>query len=201
MDNSENGNRWSTNSFGDSKNYPRSYIVISFVLFLYIFVIALTLQNKKLRRRSANKFLMNLFISDGIVCISFISYAGQLLAIWDNERYSFDHYLMLQTPVIFIYVAVIFSMLNFPLITADRLIYSYCLGDYYSICDTHDYNRQCLGSWNQEMFRERHLCCCSYNRFHYALYIEFLRICGSEGQTKSVWENHSWHREHSSAQW
>ena len=133
--------------------------------------------------------------------ISFISYAGQLLAIWDNERYSFDHYLMLQTPVIFIYVAVIFSMLNFPLITADRLIYSYCLGDYYSICDTHDYNRQCLGSWNQEMFRERHLCCCSYNRFHYALYIEFLRICGSEGQTKSVWENHSWHREHSSAQW
>ena len=81
MDNSENRNRSSTNSFGDSKNYPRSSIVISFVLFLYIFVIALTLQNKKLRRRSANKFLMNLFISDGIVCISFISYAGQLLAI------------------------------------------------------------------------------------------------------------------------
>ena len=123
MDNSENGNRSSANSFRGSKNYPRSSIVISsFALFLYIFVIALTMRNKKLRRRPANKFLLNLFISDGIVCISFISYAGQLLAIWDDERSFLDNYEILQTPVIFIYVAVVFSMLNFTLITADRLI-------------------------------------------------------------------------------
>ena len=123
MDNSENRNRSSTNSFGGSKNYPRSFIVISsFALFLYIFVIALTLRNKKLRRRPANKFLLNLFISDGIVCISFIFYAGQLLAVWDDEKSFFGNYLMLQTPVIFIHVSVVFSMLNFILITADRLI-------------------------------------------------------------------------------
>ena len=97
-------------------------VISSFALFLYIFVIALTLRNKKLRRRPANKFLLNLFISDGIVCISFIFYAGHFLAVWDDERPFFGNYLILQTPVIFIYVAVVFSMLNFTLITADRLI-------------------------------------------------------------------------------
>ena len=123
MDNSENQNRSSTNSFGVSKNYSRSSIVISsFALFLYIFVIALTLRNKKLRRRPANKFLLNLFISDGIVCISFISFDGQLLAIWDDKRYFPNNYLMLLKTVIFVYVAVVFSMLNFTLITVDRLI-------------------------------------------------------------------------------
>ena len=123
MDKSENRNRSSANSFRGSKNYPRSFMVISsLALSLYIFVITLTLRNKKLRRRPANKFLLNLFISDGIVCISFLSYAGKLLAIWDDKRSFFDNYLSLQTPVIFIYVAIVFSMLNFTLITVDRLI-------------------------------------------------------------------------------
>ena len=97
-------------------------VISSLALSLYIFVITLTLRNKKLRRRPANKFLLNLFISDGIVCISFMSYAGKLLAIWDDKRSFFDNYLTLQTPVIFIYVAIVFSMLNFTLITVDRLI-------------------------------------------------------------------------------
>ena len=120
---SENRNISSPNSFGGRKNHPRSSIVISsLALFLYIFVIVLTLRNKKLRRRPANKFLLNLFISDGIVCISFISFDGHLLAIWDDKRSFLDYYLMLPTPVIFAYVTVVLSMLNFTLITADRLI-------------------------------------------------------------------------------
>ena len=123
MDNSEKRNISSTIFFRGNKNYPRSFIILSsFALFLYIFVIAFMLRNNKLRRRPANKFMLNLFISDGIVCISFMSYAGNLLRIWDDGNTFFQNYLALQTPVVFIHVVVVLSMLNFTLITADRLI-------------------------------------------------------------------------------
>ena len=123
MNNSEKRNRSSTIIFRGNKNHSRSFIILSsFALFLYIFLIALTLRNKKLRRRPANKFLLNLFISDGIVCISFMSYAGNLLGIWEDGKTFFKNYVILQTPVIFIHVVVVLSMLNFTLITLDRLI-------------------------------------------------------------------------------
>ena len=123
MDNSEKRNISSTIFVRGNKNYPRSIIILSsFALFLYIFLIAFILRNNKLRRRPANKFMLNLFISDGIVCISFMSYAGNLLRIWDDGNTFFQNYLTLQTPVVFIHVVVVLSMLNFTLITVDRLI-------------------------------------------------------------------------------
>ena len=123
MNNSEKRNISSTILLRGNKNHSRSFIILSsFALFLYIFLIALTLRNKKLRRRPANKFLLNLFISDGIFCISLMSYAGNLLGIWDDGKTFFKNYLILQTPVTFIHVVVVLSMLNFTLITVDRLI-------------------------------------------------------------------------------
>ena len=123
MDNTEIRNRSSANSFGDGKHYPRIFIVISsFALLLHIFVIVLVLRNKKLRRRPANKFLLNLLISDAIVCILFMSYAGKLLSIWNDQKSFFDYYFMLPTLDVFFYVIIVPSMLNFTLITVDRLI-------------------------------------------------------------------------------
>ena len=97
-------------------------VISSFALFLYIFVIVLMLRNKKLRKRPANKFLLNLLISDAIVCILFMSYAGRLLAIWDDEKSFFENYFMLPALDVFFYVIIVLSMLNFTLITVDRLI-------------------------------------------------------------------------------
>ena len=100
-----------------------SFIVLAFfALVLHIFVILLMLWNKKLRRKPANKFLLNLLISDGIVCISFMSYAGYVLEIWDDKKRFFESYFLLHKFHIFFDVVVVLSMLNFTLITVDRLI-------------------------------------------------------------------------------
>ena len=116
-------NRSTTNFSPESKNYSRSFIVLSSVAWLlYVFVIVLMLRNKTLRRRSANKFLVNLFISDGIVCIVFICYAGVLLATWNDEKSFFGKNFRLPTLEIVFHIIVVSPMLNFTLITVDRLI-------------------------------------------------------------------------------
>ena len=51
-----------------------------------------------------------------------MSYAGNLLGIWEDGKTFFKNYMILQTPVIFIHVVVVLSMLNFTLITLDGLI-------------------------------------------------------------------------------
>ena len=123
MDESENQNISNSKPLNTTKNYPRSLVVLSsFTLLLNIFVIVLMLQNKKLRPRPANKFLLNLIASDGIVCISFILYAGHLLTKWDDKKSFFENYFILQNSVVFFYVVVVLLMFNFTLITIDRLI-------------------------------------------------------------------------------
>ena len=123
MDERENQNISNSKLFNTTKNYPRSWVVLSsFALLLNIFVIVLMLRKKNLRRRPANKFLLNLLVSDGIVCLSFISYAGHLLTKWDDTKSFFENYFILQNSVVFFYVVVVLSMLNFTLITIDRLI-------------------------------------------------------------------------------
>ena len=123
MDESENQNISNAKPFNTTKNYPRSWVVLSSSgLLLNIFVIVLMLRKKNLRRRPANKFLLNLLVSDGIVCLSFISYAGHLLTKWDDTKSFFENYFILQNSVVFFYVVVVLSMLNFTLITIDRLI-------------------------------------------------------------------------------
>ena len=57
-------------------------------------------------------------ISDGIVSISFTSFTVYSIKTWDENSF-FENYFILQT---LINVAVVLSMLNFTLITADRLI-------------------------------------------------------------------------------
>ena len=75
MNNSENRNKSRAESLDIRKDYPISFMVLSFfALVLYTFVIILMLRNKKLRRKPANKFLLNILIADGIVCIAFISH-------------------------------------------------------------------------------------------------------------------------------
>ena len=123
MSNSENRNRSSMKTADSINYYSLSFIVLSiFALLLHIFVIFLMLRNKKLRRRPANKLLLNLVILDGIVCISFILYAGHVLEIWGNKRSFVQIYFMLEFFVIFVDVVVVLSMLDFTLITIDRLI-------------------------------------------------------------------------------
>ena len=131
MENSESRNMsnktpWtfqSSKSFHNSKSYTISLIVLSsFALLLDILVIVLMSCKKKLRQRPASKFLLNLLISDGIVCISLITYEGRLLAVWDGCKSFVENYYILQSPVIFLFVAVVLSMLNLTLITLDRLI-------------------------------------------------------------------------------
>ena len=122
MANIDNRNVSSTKAFNTSKIYPKSFIVLSsFAFFLHIFVIVLMSLNKKLRRKPANKFLLNLVISDAVVCISFMSYTANLLAIWEDGNTFFESTLQ-YIPSILFYVVIILSMLNFTLITADRLI-------------------------------------------------------------------------------
>ena len=122
MDNSENENISSPKYFSSSKTYPLSFTALSsFALLLDIFVIALMLRSKKLRRRPANKFILNLLISDGTLCISFISFNGHLISNW-NDKKSSENSFIFQTSIVFFYVAVVLSMLNFTLITVDRLI-------------------------------------------------------------------------------
>ena len=123
MDNRENRKRSGTTSLSTSKNCAISFMVLSsLALVLDIFVILLMLRCEKLRRRPANKFLLNLVISDWIVCISFISYTGNLLAIWNDEKTFYENYFTFHIFDAFFYVAVMISMLNFTLITVDRLI-------------------------------------------------------------------------------
>lgn len=50
-----------------------------FILLLNMFLVALMLWKKKLRKMSSNKLLLNLLISDGIVCVSYISHSVKLM--------------------------------------------------------------------------------------------------------------------------
>ena len=123
MSNRLPGTFQSSKSLHNSKSYTISLIVLSsFALLLDILVIVLMLCKKKLRQRPASKFLLNLLISDGIVCISLITYEGRLLAVWDGNKSFVENYYILQSSVIFLFVAVVLSMLNITLITLDRLI-------------------------------------------------------------------------------
>ena len=111
-----------------------------------------------------------------------------------------------------IHVAVVLSMLNFTLITADRLIavkwpFFYedrihikqsviaisRMGNYPSTCNSHNHTFQCLASSHFEIFRKRYIYCYSYNRFYYALNNKFFRFCKGETPIKSNWENHFWY--------
>ena len=49
-------------------------------------------------------------------------YAGHVLEIWDDKKSFFENYFILQSCIIFVDVVVVLSMLNFTLITVDRLI-------------------------------------------------------------------------------
>ena len=102
MDNSDKRKISNPIFFRGSKNYSRSFIILSSsALFLYISVIALTLRNKKITAQTCKQVSFEPFFSDGIVCISFMSYAGNLLGIWDDGKTFFKNYLILQTPIIF----------------------------------------------------------------------------------------------------
>ena len=123
MNNSENRKRSSMKTADSINYYSISFIVLSFLaLLLYIFVIFLMLRNKKLPRRPANKLLLNLVILDRIVYISFMFYVGHVLEIWGNRRSFVQIHFMLESLVIFAVVVVVLSMLNFTLITINRLI-------------------------------------------------------------------------------
>ena len=105
------------------KVYTISFIVLScFALLLIIFVNIVLLCNKKLRRRPSNKFLLNLLISDGLVCISFISYHVYLMITWDNEKSFYENYLLKKSFILLVDVVICLSVSNFSLITLDRLI-------------------------------------------------------------------------------
>ena len=122
-------NKWdiwnikNTTSHRNSKAYTISFIVLSSIaLLLNVFVNIVMLCNKKLRRRPSNKFLMNLLISDGFVCISLISYSVYLMVTWEDEKSFYENYPLHRTFVIIVDVVVCLSVSNFSLITLDRLI-------------------------------------------------------------------------------
>ena len=214
-DNTESQNRCNTDFCPENKNYSRSFIVLSSVAFLlYVFIIVLMLRNWKLCWRPANEFLVNLLISDGIVCIVFISYAGVLLAIWSDEKSFFGNNFRLPTLEVVFHVIVVSSMLNFTLITVDLLIavkcpflfednsyqtvihWYYCgLGYHYSISNGLDYTSHCVWYWNLVIFSKDHIYCCSYNRF-YHLFIKFLCFCKSKEPINSNSKNHSQYTRH-----
>ena len=102
--------------------HTRNFIVLSsFALLLDIFVILLMLWNKKLRKGRANKLLLNLLLSDGTVCISFITYCANVM-VASNDASSFDDlYLQQRKFVVLTDVVVFLSLLNLTIIL-DRLI-------------------------------------------------------------------------------
>ena len=103
--------------------HTRNFIVFSsFALLLDIFVILLMLWNKKLRKGRANKLLLNLLLSDGTVCISFITYCANLMVASNNTSSFYDLYLQQRKFVVLTDVVVFLSLLNLTLITLDRLI-------------------------------------------------------------------------------
>ena len=51
-----------------------------------------------------------------------MSYAGYVLEIWNDKKRFFESYFLLHKFHIFFDVVVVLSMLNFTLITVDRLI-------------------------------------------------------------------------------
>ena len=114
----------STPTYPDISNtHARNFIVLaSFALLLDMFVILLMLWNKKLRKRRSNKLLLNLLISDGIVCVSFITYCANVNVSSNDASSFYDLYLQQLKIFVLIDVVVLLSLLNLTLITLDRLI-------------------------------------------------------------------------------
>lgn len=94
----------------------------SFALLLNMFLVALMLRKKKLRKRSSNKLLLNLLISDGVVCILYISHCVKLMVNLSDATSFLEVYLRQDKTIVLLGVAVFLSMLNLTLITLDRLI-------------------------------------------------------------------------------
>ena len=78
-----------------TKIINKLYSTFTFSVSAVHFVILLMLLNKKLRQRPADKFLSNLYMSDGIVCISFMFYVGHLLEYGMTKKSLFESYFML----------------------------------------------------------------------------------------------------------
>ena len=106
-----------------SNTHTRNFIMLaSFALLLDMFVILLMLWNKKLRKRRSNKLLLNLLISDGIVCVSFITYCANVMIASNDASSFYDLYLQQLKLFVLIDVVVLLSLFNLTLITLDRLI-------------------------------------------------------------------------------
>ena len=93
-----------------------------FILLLNMFLMALMLWKKKLRKMSSNKLLLNLLISDGIVCVSYISHSVKLMVNSNDATSLLEVYLRKDKTILLLGATVLLSILNLTLITLDRLI-------------------------------------------------------------------------------
>ena len=105
------------------KNRFRHFIGTSFIgILINVCVILLMLRKRNLLKRSSNKILLNLLISECIVCITFTAASTNFL-VHGEESSSVDDICILQRSFAVVAAIVLcLSLLNLILLTLDRLI-------------------------------------------------------------------------------
>ena len=94
----------------------------SVALLINVLVVTVMLWYQKTKKRHSNKILLNGLISDVVVCISLISFYTHLYFVLENTQSFYYVYVRQRKFDVLLNVLVCLSLLNFTLLTSDRLV-------------------------------------------------------------------------------
>ena len=105
------------------KNRCRHFIITSCTgILINVCVILLMLRKRNLLKRSSNKILLNLLISECVVCISFTAASTNFLVHVEESKTVDEMYILQRSFAVVTAIVLCLSLLNLILLTLDRLI-------------------------------------------------------------------------------
>ena len=123
MYNETEGKNYTVSVAENIDRHTKNFIMLSSVaLLINAFVVTIMLWNQKLRKRHSNKILLNGLISNAVVCSSLISFSAHLCLVLENTQSFYYVYVRQRKFDVLVNVLVCLSLLNFTLLTLDRLV-------------------------------------------------------------------------------
>lgn len=108
---------------GKLKTRCRHFIITSLTgIFINVCVIVLMVRKRNLLKRNSNKILLNLLISECVVCISFTATSTNFLVHVEESSSVDEIYILQRSFAVVTAIVLCLSLLNLILLTLDRLI-------------------------------------------------------------------------------
>lgn len=123
MYNETEGRNYTKSVAENVDRHSKNFIMLSsLALLINVFVVTIMLWNQKLSKRHSNEILLNGLVSNAVVCISLISFSAYLYLVLENTQSFYYVYVRQRKFDVLVNVLVCLSLLNFTLLTLDRLV-------------------------------------------------------------------------------